>query len=969
MTTQQPTLIEQLVIDARKAQASINKYSQEQVDELILAVAWEVIQPKNNQELSEMAVEQTGLGDIEDKKRKNRRKTLGLLRDLKDVKSVGIIKDNTKKGITEIARPIGVIGAVVPSTNPIATPLNKVINALKCRNAIILAPSPKGAQVCSRVVELIQQALVRIGAPKNIVQSLPEPISKEDTNELSRLVDLIVATGSQNNIQRALQSGTPTLGVGVGNVPSIIDDTANLEEASHKIMTSKTFDNATSCSSENSIIIVESVYESMIQSLKKEGGSLLNSQEKDILKKSMWNDNGIINRDIIAKKSNEIASLAGLGDNHLNSKFLMVEEQNVGSEHPFSMEKLSPVLAVYKAQNFDHAVEVATEILNNQGKGHSCSIHSQNQDNVLRLGLELPVCRIIVNQAHCFATGGNFDNGLPFSLSMGCGTWGNNVTDENLNYKHYLNITKIVKTIKANEPSEEDIFSNYWKKYSLEYSTITELVDQSAELTPDKSYLVDADLDLHVSYRKLQKDVLSLGAYFKENNISANDKVGFMLDNGYASTLLFLGAMYHGVVIVPLNVLAGSKQIKYTIDHSECKLIFASEFYIDKFKDILDESDAIVVKYKQIENLMISNKDTLVSSMSITQPDTPAVLIYTSGTTGVPKGALLSHKNVLAGGRNTALAHEIVSSDVSLCVLPLYHINAEMVSIASALVSNSCVVTIGRFSVSNFWQLIEKYQCTWFSVVPTIINYLLNDNFDVKSLKLKNLRFGRSASAPLSPEVHKKFEKTFGVKIIETMGLTETAAQILSNPPHQGKHGSAGKAYGNEVRLIDDHGNYLPNGKTGELVIKGENVLLEYFKNEEATSGAFNDDGYFLTGDLGLMDEDGFFFITGRKKELIIKGGENISPREIDDTLYKHNAVLEACTFGIEDDNYGEEISACVFLKDNLVANEKELLDLCKADLGEYKTPSQIIFVDEPLPKGPSGKIQRLKIASQYSRA
>ena len=158
-------------------------------------------------------------------------------------------------------------------------------------------------------------------------------------------------------------------------------------------------------------------------------------------------------------------------------------------------------------------------------------------------------------------------------------------------------------------------------------------------------------------------------------------------------------------------------------------------------------------------------------------------------------------------------------------------------------------------------------------------------------------------------------------------------------------------------------------GESGELVIKGDNVLLEYFKNEEATSGAFNDDGYFLTGDLGVEDEDGFFFITGRKKELIIKGGENISPREIDDTLYKHNAVLEACTFGIEDDNYGEEISACVYLKDDLTANEKELLDLCKADLGEYKTPSQIIFVDEPLPKGPSGKIQRLKIASQYNRA
>ena len=967
MTIQQKTLIEQLVSDARDAQKIINHYSQEQVDELILAVAWEVIQPENNQELSEMAVSQTGLGNVEDKKRKNRRKTIGLLRDLKDVKTVGIIDENVQTGIIEIARPVGVIGAIVPSTNPIATPLNKVINALKCRNAIILAPSPKGAKVCSRVVELIQIALVRIGAPKNIVQSLPEPISKEDTNELSNLVDLIVATGSQNNIQRALQSGTPTLGVGVGNVPSIIDESANLNDASHKIMTSKTFDNATSCSSENSIIVHEKVYDSMISRLLEEGGSLLNGDEKLKLQGTMWNDRGVINRDVIAKRAAEIAKLSGLSSKHLDSKFLMVEEQYIGSSYPFSMEKLSPVLTVYKAKDFDHAVNIAKDILNNQGKGHSCSIHSQNEDNIFKLGQELPVCRIIVNQAHCFATGGNFDNGLPFSLSMGCGTWGNNVTDENLNYKHYLNTTKIVKTIKNNEPSEKDIFSSYWKKYSLEHSTITELVDQFANETPNKNYLIDADLDLYVTYSQLQKDISNLGAYFEENNIKANDKVGFMLDNGYASTLLFIGAMYHGVVIVPLNVLAGSKQINYTIDHSECKLIFSSDFYISKFKTILESSNARVVQYSGIESLTFAKQTSV--HLTPTQPNSPAVLIYTSGTTGVPKGALLSHKNVLSGGRNTALAHEVVSTDISFCVLPLYHINAEMVSIASALVSNSCVVTVGKFSVSNFWQIIEKYQCTWFSVVPTIINYLLNDDFDVKTLNLKNLRFGRSASAPLSPEVHKKFEKTFNVKIIETMGLTETAAQILSNPPSGGKHGSAGKAYGNEVRIIDDQGNYLSAGTTGELVIKGDNVLLEYFKNEEATSGAFSEDGYFLTGDLGVEDDEGFFFITGRKKELIIKGGENISPREIDDTLYKHNAVLEACTFGIEDDNYGEEISACVYLKDDLVANEAELLDLCKADLGEYKTPRQIIFVDEPLPKGPSGKIQRLKIASQYRSA
>ena len=206
--------------------------------------------------------------------------------------------------------------------------------------------------------------------------------------------------------------------------------------------------------------------------------------------------------------------------------------------------------------------------LKNQGKGHSCSIHSQNKDNILRLGFELSVCRVIVNQAHCFATGGNFDNALPFSLSMGCGTWGNNLTDENLNYKHYLNITKVVETIKSTEPSEDEIFSSYWAKYSLTPLTITELIDQHAKNTPDKTFVIDADLDLNISYRQLKKDIAVLGTYFYQNGVQFQDKVGFLLDNSYASTLLFIGAMYHGITIVPINVLAGKKQITYTIDHS-----------------------------------------------------------------------------------------------------------------------------------------------------------------------------------------------------------------------------------------------------------------------------------------------------------------------------------------------------------------------------------------------------------------
>ena len=962
--------IKQLITKARDAQTIVNGYSQEQVDELILAVAWEVIKPENNQSLSELAVKTTGLGNVEDKKRKNKRKTIGLLRDLKNTKTVGIINQDDEKGLIEIARPVGVVGAIVPSTNPIATPLNKVINALKCRNAIILAPSPKGALVCTKVVGLIQKALGRVGAPIDIVQSLSEPISKDDTNELTNLVDLVVATGSQNNIKRAIQSGTPTLGVGVGNVPAIVDSSADLKDAAHKIKTSKTFDYATSCSSENSIIVVDSIYHKLIKALEKEGGALLSAEEKKILGKKMWNENLIINRDIIAKRASKIATLVGLDTNkYSKTEFLMVEEDGVGEKYPFSREKLSPVLTVYRAKDFDHAVDLVNKILQHQGQGHSCSIHSKNEDNIMRLGNELPVCRVIVNQAHCFATGGNFDNGLPFSLSMGCGTWGNNIIDENLNYKHYLNITKIVKTIKTNEPSEDEIFSSYWKKYPSTDSTIKALVDKYAENTPDKTFLIDADLDSQISYSQLKQDIIILGYFLNQNGIQFKDKVGFLLDNSYASVLLFLGAMYHGVTIVPINILAGNNQIEYTINHSECKLLFTSKLYLDKFESILEGSEASVFVYEKVEDLNCSGEDNLNSLKGNLSSDTPAVLIYTSGTTGLPKGVMLSHQNVIAGGRNTVLAHEIAPNDVSLCVLPLYHINAEMVSISSALVSNSCVVIVSKFSVSNFWQILEKYQCTWFSVVPTIINYLLNDNFDVSKLNLSSIRFGRSASAPLSPEVHKKFEQVFKVNIVETMGLTETAAQILSNPLDRCKHGSAGIAYGNEVRVVNDQGNFIEPGESGELVIKGDNVMKQYYNNEEATKSSFTKDGYFLTGDLGVEDEDGFFFITGRKKELIIKGGENISPREIDDTIYKHNSVLEVCTFGIFDEDYGEEISACVFLKDNFKANEKELKDLCIADLGEYKTPSQIIFVDEPLPKGPSGKIQRLKIAEQFKQA
>ena len=461
-------MVTELVARARAAQRQYDRYSQEQVDEVVAAVAWALLEPNRNRELSELAVRTTGLGNVEDKITKNYRKTLGLLRDLHDARTVGVIAEYPEKGLVEIARPVGVVGAVVPSTNPVATPTNKTLNALKGRNAIILAPSPKGQSVCTKLLDYIHRELERVGAPTDLVQQLPTPVSKATTHELMRQVDLVVVTGSQNNVRAAYSSGTPAIGVGAGNVCVIVDDTADTADAAAKITASKTFDYATSCSSENSLVIVDSVYDQAVKDLAENGAVLLSAEEKKRLEKTLWVD-GHLNREAIAKSAASIASTAGLDRPDFgDARVLLVEEDRVGPDAPFSGEKLSPVLTVYRAADFRAARERAEELLNHQGKGHSLGIHTQNDDRVLELGLEMPVCRVIVNQAHCFATGGNFDNGLPFSLSMGCGTWGGNSISDNLNYLHYLNTTRIARTIPANQPSEEDLLGPYLKKYGLD---------------------------------------------------------------------------------------------------------------------------------------------------------------------------------------------------------------------------------------------------------------------------------------------------------------------------------------------------------------------------------------------------------------------------------------------------------------------------------------------------------------------
>lgn len=452
-----------LVERARAAQRIAEGYDQARTDELVAAAGWAIMEPARNRALAELAVADTGIGNIDDKIHKNHRKTLGLLRDLKGARSVGVISEDPARGLVEIARPVGVVAAITPSTNPAATPANKIINALKGRNAVIVAPSPKGWSTCAKLLEYVHEQFDRIGAPRDLVQMLPAPISKASTQALMRRCDLVVATGSQNNVQSAYASGTPAFGVGAGNVASIVDETADCEAAAEKIVRSKTFDNATSCSSENSVVLVDAVYERMLAALARCGAVLLDATQKAALQALMWPDGKLSSR-AIGQSAAAIARAAGL-EQLGTPRVLMVEESGIGPAHPFSGEKLSPVLTVYRARDFDDAARTVERIYGYQGAGHSVSLHSAREERALALGLHLPVARVILNQAHCIATGGSFDNGLPFSLSMGCGTWGGNNFSDNMNYRHYLNTTRIARPIPERMPEEAEVLGAFFAKY------------------------------------------------------------------------------------------------------------------------------------------------------------------------------------------------------------------------------------------------------------------------------------------------------------------------------------------------------------------------------------------------------------------------------------------------------------------------------------------------------------------------
>lgn len=457
-------IVRTLIARARAAMESFESTSQEHLNEAVTAIAWSIYEPERARSLAELAVETTGLGNVPSKIVKNQRKTFGCLRDLLRVRSTGIIEELPELGLVKYAKPVGVVAAITPSTNPSATPVNKAMFAVKGGNAIVIAPSPAAWVATNATVEAMRAELARIGAPADLVQILPQPVTRQATVALMEMADLVVCTGSQNNVRAAYRSGTPAIGVGAGNVPVIIDSSADFDSAAEKIKASKIFDNSTSCSSENALIILDDVYDQTIAALENVGGYLATPGERVRIISRLWID-GKLNRDVIARDASVLAEAFELPAPAQQASFFMVEEAGIGEGYPLSEEKLSLVLAIYRARDFDDAKRIGAAILEHQGKGHSIGIHTKDMDRTRELAEEMDVVRVLVNQAHTFGNGGGFDTGLPFTLSMGCGTWQGNSISDNLNYRCFLNITHLVTTIAEDRPSEEELFGSYWVKY------------------------------------------------------------------------------------------------------------------------------------------------------------------------------------------------------------------------------------------------------------------------------------------------------------------------------------------------------------------------------------------------------------------------------------------------------------------------------------------------------------------------
>lgn len=453
-----------LIERSRKAQEIAAAYDQEKVEQLIAAIAYGVTQENFRRQIAEMLVEESGMGNVEDKMGKMLGKSKQVYYQNKDERSCGLVEVNKETGMSKYYKPMGVIAALIPVTNSEVTQFSKAIMCLKGRNSIIFAPHPKGAKTTVVITERLREILKMYDAPEDLIITVePEHVSVDCSGELMKQADFVLATGGTPMVRAAYSSGTPTIGVGTGNSTTFVDGTTNLDDVADMIMRSKTFDDATSCSTENNIIVLESIHDDFVAALQRQGCYFIpeGSKEKELLKKTLWPEwpaNHSLNRHIVAQCADKIAEIAGLNAPK-GTKFIATEENGgTGEAFPFSGEKLSPVTCLFTVKDFDAALDKMESILNYMGTGHSCGIHTTDDEKIARMAERMKVTKMCVNQPQSLSNSGAWWNGFPKSTTLGCATWGHNSVSHNVTWKDLVNCTYVSRPIKNYyEPTMEEL--------------------------------------------------------------------------------------------------------------------------------------------------------------------------------------------------------------------------------------------------------------------------------------------------------------------------------------------------------------------------------------------------------------------------------------------------------------------------------------------------------------------------------
>ncbi len=502
----------------------------------------------------------------------------------------------------------------------------------------------------------------------------------------------------------------------------------------------------------------------------------------------------------------------------------------------------------------------------------------------------------------------------------------------------------------------------------IEPANLRELLRQRTAATPKKTFLFSETDDRRYSYAEFESAVLRCGAMLAEHGIRQGDVVSLLMPNSAEYLIGYFACWSLGALSGPVNSLLKAEEIAYVMSNSDAKAILVHSDFLPIIASIQNDLPNLtaVIRFDN-EGEATKNSVSALPDIELNSDD-DAIIIYTSGTTGKPKGCLLTHGNVIANARQISEWLNFTEQDRLLTIMPLFHMNAVSVTTMSALYAGGCTVVSPKFSASRFWQIISDYQITSFGSVATMLSILLSSYPDgvPEGLRTEQLRFAMCGSAPVPAETLKRFEETFNCLVIEGYGLSESTCRSTFNPPDQRRRaGSCGIPIGNEMKVVDDEDKEVPDGQLGEIVLRGENILKGYYKNEDATATAFRN-GWFHTGDIGYRDSDGFYYIVDRKSDMIIRGGENIYPREIDEVLYQHPAVAAAATIGVPDSLYGEEVAAFVVLKEGNACDSDELIDFCRQHLADFKCPKSIRIVNE-IPKGPTGKLLKRELAKEFA--